>query len=71
MQPITKLTIEDTHVPLHSFQFYAVCHISMEANGVAHRMVKTALIQSLNQTWIEECPSFILSIVLVEQEDSF
>jgi hypothetical protein len=68
MQPITKLTIEDSHVSLHSFQFYAVRHISMEANGVTHRMVKTALIQSLNQNWIDECPSFILSIVLVEQD---
>jgi len=63
--------IEDTQLCLHSFQSYAVHHISKEANRVTHRMAKTALLQSLDQTWIEECPTFIQSLVFAEQEDLF
>jgi hypothetical protein len=40
----------------------------MVANNVAHCLAKFVLSQRLDNVWIEECPSFIQSVVLAEQD---
>ena len=58
--------IEDAKIFLHSFQSWSVRHSRREANSVAHVVAKNAIIRSLDQVWVGECPSFIHSYVLAE-----
>jgi hypothetical protein len=45
--------------------------VPREANKVAHLLAKAAVSQMLDNSWIEECPSYIQSCVLAEKKTSF
>jgi hypothetical protein len=46
---------------------FEVRHIRRTANTAAHQLAKEALELSLDVVWMEECPSFILNIVIAEK----
>lgn len=48
---------------LKNFQSWSVGHIKMEANNTAHKLVKAAIHQSLDQVWMKVYV-FICDIVL-------
>lgn len=62
--------IEDTKIMINSLQASEVKHTRRDANTAAHLLAKLALMQSIDQVWLEECPSSIQSIVLAEQDSS-
>jgi uncharacterized Fe-S center protein len=41
-------------------------YVRREANQAAHVMARCAISQMLDNTWVEECPSFIQTIVEAE-----
>lgn len=63
--------IEATRSKLHDIPKWTVSHTRRDANGVAHRLAKVAVTQSLNFVWRDSYPLFIQRIVLVEQGHSF
>jgi hypothetical protein len=40
-------------------------------NTATHTLAKVTISQLLDELWVEECPSYIQSIVLAEQVSSF
>jgi hypothetical protein len=46
-------------------------HVKRDANKVAHCMVKFALSQKLDKTWIEVCLSSIQHLVIAESKEVF
>lgn len=62
--------IEDSRLMLHSLSSFEVCHVSREANQAAHLLAKNALITMEDLVWMWDCPSFIQSLVLAEQDSS-
>jgi hypothetical protein len=54
---------------MYSFISVDVHHIKRDTNMAAHVIVKCAISQSLDKTWIGECPFFIQTIVLAGREN--
>jgi hypothetical protein len=46
-------------------------YASRAVNTATHTLAKFAISQMLDKLWVEECPSYIRFIVLVEQVSSF
>lgn len=46
---------------------WCICHVRRDANSVAHGLTKTAVQQITYVVWIEEIPSCIYDIVLLQQ----
>lgn len=59
--------IADTRAKLNSLQFWVPTHVNRKANDVSHRLVKVVISQSLNCIGHSDCPVFIQSFVLIEQ----
>jgi len=51
--------IEDIRAKLQNIPSVRVQHVSRDANKVAHVLAKAAVSQMLDNSWIEECPSYI------------
>jgi hypothetical protein len=45
-------------------------YVSRGVNFAAHNLAKCAISYLLDELWMEECPSYIRSIVLAEQVSS-
>jgi ribonuclease HI len=63
--------IEDTKVKAKSLHQVEISHVNRAANLAAHSLAKFAISQLLDELWIEECHSYIQSIVLAEQVSSY
>lgn len=59
--------IEDIRYLLLSFSAFAVRHVYRQANIAAHSLAKHALALNSEMVWLEECPPFILHVVIVEK----
>jgi hypothetical protein len=60
--------IEDIRSILRSISSVEVHHVKRSVNMVAHVLAKNAIFQSLEQSWIGECPPVIQSIVHAERD---
>jgi ribonuclease HI len=63
--------IEDIKVKPKCLQQVEIIHVNRAANLAAHSLAKFAISQLLDELWMEECPSYIQSIVLAEQVSSY
>jgi ribonuclease HI len=62
--------LEDTKVKSQSMHQVEIKYVSRVVNFVAHNLTKCAISYLLDELWMEECPSYIQSIVLAEQVSS-
>jgi ribonuclease HI len=62
--------VEDIKVLAQSVHWVEINYASRVVNSAAHTLAKCAILHSLDELWMEECPSYIRSIVLAEQVSS-
>jgi hypothetical protein len=48
--------LENVHIILQGFLFYAVQFVSKNGNKVVYALAKLAVHQSIDFVWIDECP---------------
>jgi hypothetical protein len=60
--------IGDIQSMLNRLPFWQVSHVPRLVNGVAHRLAKAAITQSINCVWHHGYPDFIQEYVLAEQD---
>jgi ribonuclease HI len=58
--------VEDTKVLAQSVHQLEINYASRVVNSAAHTLSKCTILHSLDELWMEECPSYIQSIVLTE-----
>jgi hypothetical protein len=56
---------------VHSLHRVKINNASRVVNSATHTLAKCAISQLLDEVWMEECSSYIQSIVLAEQVSSF
>lgn len=59
--------IDDVKTGLNVYSKWKVEHVHREANKVAHNLAKLAIQQATDSVWLDEGPSCIGDILLVEQ----
>jgi hypothetical protein len=62
--------IEDTKEKAQSLYWVEFKYASRAVNYAAHTLAKCAISFQLDELWMEECPSYIQTIVLAEQVSS-
>ena len=60
------ILIRDAKYKRFLLNFLHINHISSDISVVAHSLAKYALCIMDFQAWVEQCPSFVLDVVLLE-----
>jgi hypothetical protein len=59
--------LEGTIMEMPGLRGVSISHVSRDANNVTHQLAKEASTKEMDCVWLEECPNFLLNVVLREE----
>jgi ribonuclease HI len=62
--------VEGIIMEMQGLRGVSISHVSRDANNVANQLAKEASTKEMDCVWLEECPNFILNVVLRETSSS-
>ena len=63
--------VDDTKYAMRNVPGWKCCHVRRDANGAAHNLVKAAVINGLDYTWIVEVSDCICDVISKERGTLF